>query len=117
MQTEPQSTKRYRRAPKIRPCRGCGEPLFARILNVHEHACLEAHVYPGLHFWINADTTVGGRDNKHRLNRPIEVEIIRPQGKGWLVKAVASGREIALKSFRRFIDWDKFAPGLRKKAR
>lgn len=114
MQTE---TQTYIRPTKVRPCRGCGQPLIARVLHVHEVACLRARVLPGQHFWIKADTTIGGRANKRRLNRPIEVEVIRPQGDGWLVRAVESGREISVKTQRRFIDWDQFAPGLGKKAR
>jgi hypothetical protein len=115
MQTETTKPSTYSRQPKLRPCRGCGEQLLARVLHVHEMACLRARVLPGQRFWINADTTVGGRANKHRLNRPIEVEVIRPQGKGWLVRAIESGREIAVKTERRFVNWDQFKPGLRKK--
>lgn len=77
---------------------------------------MRTRVLPGTRFHIKAQTIVGGRSQPKRVRRPIEVEVIRPKGDGWLVRSLHSGREIEVKNFRRFIEWNEFAPGLQKGA-
>ena len=108
------SPRDHSRERKARPCRGCGRELAAHVLHTHEGACLRAQVLPGQRFQINAQTIIGGRKNPQKIRRPITVEVVKRQGNGWLVRSVESGREIEAKSFQRFIDWDQFAPGLKR---
>lgn len=110
------SNRTHSRQPKVRPCRGCGLMLNASTLHGHEAPCLRSRVLPGARFHINAQTIVGGRVKRERLRRPIEVEVIRPKGGGWLVRSLHSGREIEIRSYKRFLEWNDFAPGLQKGA-
>lgn len=110
------SNRGHSRQPKIRPCRGCGTVLNSSALHGHESACLRSRVLPGTRFHMKAATMIAGQEGKRRrLRRPIEIEVIRPKGNGWLVRSLHSGREIEVKSPKRFIEWNDFAPGLQQK--
>ena len=91
-------------------CPGCGQTMGSFAHHTHAAACKRDQVKPGMIFRVMTATYKDGKP----VRRPIEVEILERSGEGWLARALASKRTLFLKSYKRFIDWDKFSPGLEK---